>query len=506
LLKRLDEEYTQVVFPTDAMVLQAGSLVAVSFVYHHASRRGTLSHCLCAGAETEIQFLKGDVAFGLPRPQPGDAGDGALANYRWWRRWAWSKFWTDDLESGPAVASENWLARFWTALEALFGGNDLPRPAAKGASSAVHVLPGMTQGDTVAPVFPPQALENIGGRCFTGHAAHGEAGGLRALELSTLMVNLGKRCNQACRHCHVDAGPHRTEEMSRETVEQVLHALRRCHIGTLDITGGAPELNPHFRYLASEARELGCHVIDRCNLTILFEPEQEDLPEFLAKHGIHVTASLPSDQADIADRQRGVGSFAKSIAALRKLNELGYGRPDSGLILNLVYNPSGTEYPPPQQELERRFQRELADRHGVTFNRLLAMNNMPINRFAEYLDQQGQCAAYLDGLARAFNADTVTGLMCRHTLSVGWDGRLYDCDFNQVVEIPLVHGLPTHVRDLNAATLRHREINTANHCFGCAAGTGSSCNGALVATVGLPRANTNGNGRTPVEIGREVRP
>jgi radical SAM/Cys-rich protein len=348
-----------------------------------------------------------------------------------------------------------------------------------------------------APVVPPQALENIGGRCFSGHATHGSAAELRAIEISTLMVNLGRRCNQACRHCHVDAGPNRTEEMDRETVDDVLAALTRFGIATLDITGGAPELNPHFRYLASEAARRGVRVVDRCNLTILFEPGQEDLPEFLAKHGIHVTASLPSDEETVADQQRGAGTFAKSVAALHKLNALGYGRAGSGLMLNLVFNPSGTELHPPQSELERRYKHELLRRYGIEFNHLLAMNNMPINRFESYLKREGRAADYIDGLAASFNRDAVGGLMCRHSMSVGWDGRLYDCDFNQVLDIPLDRGMPVHIREFNADMLRHRVIRAAKHCFGCTAGTGSSCNGALVGETIQLNVESRRNGRVP---------
>ncbi len=281
--------------------------------------------------------------------------------------------------------------------------------------------------------------------------------------------------------------------MTRETADLVLGAARRFGIETLDLTGGAPEMNPHFRYLAREASRAGCRVVDRCNLTIFFEPGYEDLPEFLAEHGIQVTASLPSDEADIADRQRGDGSFTKSIAALQKLNELGYGKPDTGLTLNLVSNPSGTDLGAPQEVLEQRYKRELFNRFGIEFDRLFAMNNMPINRFEHYLRREGQWSNYMDRLVGAFNPDTADGLMCRRTLSVGYDGRLYDCDFNQVMDIPLSHGLPAHIRDLDASLLQSRVIHTAGHCFGCTAGAGSSCNGALVAASSGLQASENGN-------------
>ncbi len=480
LVKKLDDDFVQLIFPTNASVLQAGSLVAVSIVYHVPSRRVVLSHCLCAGAESEIQFLKSDVAFGLPRPQPGKVGEDARATYRSWRRSAWSQFWLNDLETGPATASEAWLAAFWVALETLFGGNEIHYEKVAANSIVERSQSGKSLDDRGTAELPHQALENIGGRCFAGHATSRRPMKLRALGLSTLMVNLGWRCNQACNHCHVNAGPNRTEEMTRETVDHVLSAIRRFDIETLDITGGAPELNPHFRYLAREASQMGCRVVDRCNLTIFFEPGQEDLPEFLAENGIHVTASLPSDDADVADAQRGRGTFAKSIAALQKLNELGYAKPETGLTLNLVFNPTGTDLGGSQHALEQRYKRELFDRYGIVFDRLFVMNNMPINRFEHFLKREGQWSKYMTKLVGEFNPDATDGMMCRRTLSVGYDGRLFDCDFNQVTDRPLTHGLPDHIRNLDAALLRRREINTASHCFGCTAGAGSSCNGALV--------------------------
>ncbi len=504
LLKKLDSEFVQVVFPTNALLLQAGALVAVAFTSHLPSRRVVFSHCLCAGPEAEIHFMKGDVAFGLPRPQPGATGEDARSAYRSWRRSAWSQFWLNDLESGLAVASETWLQEFWVALEELFGGNDISDERKRVLSLPGDGISKVAVAGRGETVLPPQAIENTGGRCFAGHATNRQPMELRALGLSTLMVNLGRCCNQACHHCHVDAGPDRTEEMTRETVDLVLRALLRFGIETLDITGGAPELNPHFRHLASEASRMGCRVVDRCNLTIFFEPGHEDLPEFLAEHGIQVTASLPSDQADIADRQRGDGSFTKSIAALQKLNELGYGKPDTGLTLNVVSNPSGTDLGAPQEALERRYKHELFNRFGIEFDRLFAMNNMPINRFEHFLRCEGRWSEYMDRLVGAFNPDTVDGLMCRRTLSVGYDGRLYDCDFNQVMDIPLSHGLPAHIRDLDASLLHTRVINTAGHCFGCTAGAGSSCDGALVAASCDTRASDAGNGRAATAQTREA--
>jgi radical SAM/Cys-rich protein len=480
LLRDLDDRFTQVVFPTNALLLQAGSLVGAAFMYDRRSGGVVFSHCLVAGRETEIQFLKGDVAFGLPKPQPGSAGDDARLVYRAWRRDAWSRFWLNELEGGIAVASETWLDEFWVAMEALFGGDDLAGDADRQSLSSNHDATLGASACSGRTVLPPQAIENMGGRCFVGHTTFGQAAPLRALGVTTLMVNLGKRCNQACHHCHVEAGPNRTEEMTRETVDLVLRAVRRLDCETLDITGGAPEMNPHFRYLVGEASRMGCRVVDRCNLTIFYEPGYEDLPEFLAAHSVEITASLPSDQEDVADRQRGVGSFAKSIAALRKLNELGYAKPGSGMTLNLVFNPSGDDLGEPQDALEQHYKRELFERFGIQFDRLFSMNNMPIRRFEHYLRREGRWEDYMSRLVARFNSETADGLMCRRTVSVGYDGRLYDCDFNQMMDIPLSEGGSAHIRDLDLSLLGSRVINTAGHCFGCTAGAGSSCNGALV--------------------------
>jgi radical SAM/Cys-rich protein len=300
---------------------------------------------------------------------------------------------------------------------------------------------------------------------------------LRATGITVFQLNVGKLCNQTCRHCHVDAGPDRRETMSRETAELCLHALARTDIPTLDITGGAPELNPNFRRLVEEARQLGRHVMDRCNLSILLVPSQADLAEFLARHRVEIVASLPSFQASQTDAQRGEGIFEKSIEALRMLNRLGYGKDDSGLALNLVHNPVGAFLPPKQEAVEAQFKRELQRRHGIVFNRLYTITNMPISRFLEFLVESGNYEGYMERLANAFNPAAATGVMCRHTLSVGWDGTLYDCDFNQMLELPVNHGVPRHIRDFDLSALRSREIMTANHCYGCTAGSGSSCSG-----------------------------
>ena len=303
---------------------------------------------------------------------------------------------------------------------------------------------------------------------------------LRAAGIQVLQVNVGKLCNQTCRHCHVDAGPERREIMSRETMALCLNALVRADIPILDITGGAPEMNPHFRWLVAEARGLGRHAIDRCNLTILLTRGHEDLPEFLAEHRVEIVASLPCYLAENTDKQRGQGVFDKSIVALRRLNALGYGKADSGLVLTLVHNPLGTGLPPPQPALEADYRRELAHRYGVVFTRLFALANLPISRFLEDLAGKGRHTEYLAKLTAAYNPEAADGVMCRTTLSVGWDGWLYDCDFNQMLELELAPGLPRHIRDFDEAALSRRSIVTAPHCYGCTAGSGSGCQGAIV--------------------------
>jgi radical SAM/Cys-rich protein len=301
----------------------------------------------------------------------------------------------------------------------------------------------------------------------------------RATGITVLQINVGKLCNQTCRHCHVDAGPDRTESMSRETAEQCIEALAETDIPTVDITGGAPELNPNFRWLVEQACKLGRHVMDRCNLTVLLLPAQTDLADFLASHRVEIIASLPSYNASQTDAQRGNGIFEKSIEALRLLNRFGYGQPDSGLLLNLVYNPVGAFLPPTQAAIEAQFRKELRARHGVEFNHLYTITNMPISRFLEFLVESGNYQGYMERLANAFNPATAAGVMCRYTLSVGWDGTLYDCDFNQMLDLPVTHGAPSHIRDFDAALLNQRQIVTRNHCYGCTAGSGSSCGGSV---------------------------
>lgn len=336
------------------------------------------------------------------------------------------------------------------------------------------------QNPLASPTEQLKVLEQLG-PSLSFEATLSQAGlvPLRATGITVFQINVGKLCNQTCRHCHVDAGPDRIETMSLETAEHCMNALAKTDIPIVDITGGAPELNPQFRWLVEQARELGRHVMDRCNLSVLLLPSQTDLADFLARHQVEVIASLPSYRATQADAQRGEGIFEKSLEGLRLLNRLGYARPNSGLVLNLVYNPVGAFLPPKQGAIEAQFKKELQTRHGIEFNRLYTITNMPISRFLEFLIESGNYEQYMTRLANAFNPAAAAGVMCRSTLSVGWDGRLYDCDFNQMLELPVDHGAPSHIRDFDPAQLHHRRIVTRNHCFGCTAGSGSSCGGSV---------------------------
>ncbi|MCM2254145.1 MAG: arsenosugar biosynthesis radical SAM protein ArsS [Vicinamibacteria bacterium] len=304
-------------------------------------------------------------------------------------------------------------------------------------------------------------------------------GELRAGTVRTLQVNVGKRCNQACRHCHVDASPLRTEVMADDVVDACLDVLaRHPELTTLDITGGAPELHPRFREMVARAHALGRAVLVRHNLTVQFEPGQADLPEFFAAHGCEVVCSLPHYTAEATDRQRGRGVYEKSLAGLRRLNEVGYGRGD-GLVLTLVANPVGAFLPPKQEDLERDTRAYLAEQHAIGFDRLITITNMPIARFEEWLRRAGLHDEYMDRLEAAYNPATVDGLMCRSLVSVDWTGHVHDCDFNQMLEMGLAHGLPQRVHGLDVRALAGREILTGDHCFGCTAGAGSSCGGAI---------------------------
>ncbi len=305
-------------------------------------------------------------------------------------------------------------------------------------------------------------------------------GPLIAKSVSTLQVNLGKVCNQTCQHCHVDAGPQRTESMTKDTIDQIIEVLDRTpQISTVDITGGAPEMNPHFDYLVEQCRIRGRKVIDRCNLTVFYVKGKSHLPEFLAKHEVEIIASLPCYQETNVDKQRGKGVFDRSISALQTLNTLGYGVAGTGLNLHLVYNPQGVSLPPPQEELEQDYKEELLSRYGILFNNLLTITNMPISRFLEDLRESDQVDLYYTSLVNSFNTRTVEDVMCRTLVSVGWDGRLSDCDFNQMLDLPLETHSPQWIGDFNLATLEKRPIVVGSHCFGCTAGSGSSCSGAL---------------------------
>lgn len=304
---------------------------------------------------------------------------------------------------------------------------------------------------------------------------------IRRKKLDTLQINLGYKCNQSCVHCHVNAGPNRTEMMDWATVQTVLQFVRASGVALLDITGGAPELNPHFRYLVEQGRAHGVRVMDRCNLTILEEPGQEDLPRFLADHAVEVTASLPCYTEELVDRQRGKGVYEKSIAAIRRLNAVGYGRPASGLVLNLVYNPQGPSLPPAQDKLEADYKRVLGETFGIVFDRLFTLANMPIQRFGSTLLSKGQFVPYMTLLKGSFREHNLDAVMCRNLLSVDWQGYVYDCDFNQMLGLPLAAGGKPKVRlaDLIGSDLEGNPIAVADHCFGCTAGQGSSCGGAL---------------------------
>ncbi|HEY8560396.1 MAG TPA: arsenosugar biosynthesis radical SAM (seleno)protein ArsS [Pyrinomonadaceae bacterium] len=301
---------------------------------------------------------------------------------------------------------------------------------------------------------------------------------LKSSRIETLQVNVGKLCNQACKHCHVDASPKRTEIMPREVVDDCLKALRRYKLPTLDITGGAPELNPNFRYFVTEARKAGAKVMVRHNLTVMFEKGQTDLPQFFAENEVEVVSSLPYFLQTQTDSQRGAGVFDKSIEALKRLNAVGYGS-DENLVLNLVYNPVGAFLPPAQEAIEKDFKRELNARYGVTFNNLFTITNMPISRYLEWLRRSKNEEIYMRKLVNSFNPATVEGLMCRNLISVDWRGNLYDCDFNQMLDLTVERGMSQTIAEFDPAKFAGRNIVTGAHCFGCTAGSGSSCGGSV---------------------------
>jgi radical SAM/Cys-rich protein len=314
-------------------------------------------------------------------------------------------------------------------------------------------------------------------------AAQQESEDLFSDTIETLQANLGLKCNQQCLHCHLECSPERNEMMEWLVMDLILKAVDSSHCGLVDLTGGAPELNPFFRRFVSALREKGCLVRVRTNLTILLDTGFEDLPGFFKEHGVQLVASLPCYTKENVCAQRGTGVFERSIEAIRRLNSLGYGFKPS-LPLNLVYNPGGPFLPPPQLSLEEDYRRELAGGFGIVFTNLLTITNMPLGRFQKELLRQGRMGSYMQLLRESFNPATIPGLMCKHQVSIGWDGILYDCDFNQALGLPVNHGAPDHVRSFTPDELKKRRIMTGDHCFGCTAGAGSSCGGSIVLTEG----------------------
>jgi len=303
---------------------------------------------------------------------------------------------------------------------------------------------------------------------------------LKASGIEIFQVNIGKMCNQVCKHCHVDAGPDRKEIMTRETMLLCLEILANSEIRTVDITGGAPELNPDFRWFVEEIKKLGKHIIVRCNLTIILANKRfHDLPGFFKNHAVEVVSSLPSFTRDRTDKQRGDGVFDDSITALKLLNAVGYGIENSGLLLNLVYNPAGAFLPPSQEALEKEYKTELLKNFGISFNNLYAITNMPISRYLDYLLSSGNYDKYMQKLISAFNPAAVKHVMCRNTISVSWDGYLYDCDFNQMLDLPVSTGRSQHLKNFDPEALNNRDIVLSQHCYGCTAGAGSSCGGSV---------------------------
>ncbi|MCB0362998.1 MAG: arsenosugar biosynthesis radical SAM protein ArsS [Bdellovibrionales bacterium] len=330
----------------------------------------------------------------------------------------------------------------------------------------------LTSGDQI------QSLENLTASVIPSFRSRLEGKALGALSLSTMQINLGKMCNQTCKHCHVDAGPTRKEIMSQETMLQCLKAMDRHKFEVIDLTGGAPEMNPHFRWFVEQVCLRNVKVLSRCNLTIIeAHKKYEDLPDFYARNRVEIVSSLPFYTQDLTDRQRGNGVFSDSIAALKKLNRAGYGI-DQDLVLNLVYNPNGAFLPADQDALEADFKRRLYEDFGIQFNRLFTITNMPISRFLEFLIRSNNLQSYMKKLSDQFNKDAVETLMCRSMLSVSWEGWLYDCDFNQMLDIET--SPRTHISEFNSANLVDRKVNIGNHCYGCTAGRGSSCGGTIL--------------------------
>lgn len=317
---------------------------------------------------------------------------------------------------------------------------------------------------------------------FFAERIHASGNGFHKRKIDVLQVNMGKYCNQACIHCHVEAGPGRKEMMTRETVDAILRFLEGSEIPTVDITGGAPELNLHFDYLVEACVSLGRHVMDRCNITVFFEPGKEYLPEFFKRNRVEVICSLPCYTEENVDHQRGDGTFELSIRGLKLLNGFGYGVPGTGLMLNLVYNPLGAYLPPAQEKLEQDYKSVLREKFGIVFNHLYCLANMPITRLEKSLKRLGQYDRYMELLEQSFNEPTLDAVMCRNLLSVGWEGSIYDCDFNQMLDMPLRNreGKPLKIWDLSAESVQNQPILVGNHCYACTAGAGSSCGGALL--------------------------
>lgn len=326
-----------------------------------------------------------------------------------------------------------------------------------------------------------QATERLRGLPrFTEKLKSSSLSPFKPLQLEIFQINLGKMCNQTCRHCHVDAGPDRREIMTRETMQLCLDVLQNLPVKTVDLTGGAPEMNPNFRWFVEEITRQGKTVIDRCNLTILLAHEKyRDLPEFFARHRVKVVSSLPYYQKGFTDRQRGDGVFERSIRALKMLNEVGYGKEGTSLELDLVFNPNGAFLPAAQASLQNDFKRELKQLFDIEFNQLYAITNMPISRFLEYLETSGNLEAYMEKLVQSYNPAAAPGVMCRNTLSISWDGKIFDCDFNQMLDLAVGCAKSRHLSQFNLAELSEREIQVDQHCFGCTAGSGSSCGGTL---------------------------
>lgn len=343
-------------------------------------------------------------------------------------------------------------------------------------TSLLHRGESLARAAAQLVVLKPQSC------CTSFRAKLSDAGvpKLTADRVEILQVNLGKLCNMTCSHCHVDAGPDRREIMTKSTADEVLNVLtKNPEIRTLDLTGGAPEMNPLFRSIVLEAKSLGRHVIDRCNLTILLAKGFEYLPEFLAENEVEIVASLPCYLEKNTDAQRGDGAYSKSIEALLRLNELGYGDSSGKRMLTLVYNPVGPILPPDQSTLEADYRRELDSRFGIKFNRLFTITNMPVSRYLDYLIRTGDYESYMQKLVETFNPGAIQGLMCRNTLSVSWDGKLFDCDFNQMLELDTAPSCPNSIHDFDYETFAQREIMLGQHCFGCTAGAGSGCQGAI---------------------------